>query len=258
MLIFTDPGCGPCNELMPDVAQWQQNPATTATIALISRGTVEDNQAKVAASGLSNILIQENFEVAEAYRYNGTPCAIVVGTDGTIAQPMSCGAPAIRELASNLVGTLLPLANGNGNGSAPAPAGLAIGEEAPQISLKNLAGKTVKLSDFKGKETLLLFWDPGCGFCQNILEDIKAWEQSGPPDAPQLVIVTTSDSARNMAEGFRAPTLLDDGFKVGNLYSAPGTPSAVLIDADGRISSEVAVGGPDVLSLAGVAPADAG
>jgi peroxiredoxin len=172
---------------------------------------------------------------------------------------MACGGPGIRELASSVIGQALPLAASNGNGSAPAPepVGPAIGEPAPQLSLKNLAGKTVKLTDFKGKDTLLLFWDPGCGFCQNIKEDIKAWEAQAADSAPQLLIVSTSDATSNMAEGFKAPVLLDDGFQTGNIYSAPGTPTAVLIDSEGRIASQVAVGGPAVLELAGAEPASA-
>jgi hypothetical protein len=43
--------------------------------------------------------------------------------------------------------------------------------------------------------------------------------------------------------------LLDQGFTAGRQFGASGTPSAVLIDGDGRVASTVAVGGPAVLAL---------
>jgi hypothetical protein len=46
--------------------------------------------------------------------------------------------------------------------------------------------------------------------------------------------------------------LLDqDGMRVGRLFGATGTPMAVLVDAEGKIASEVAAGAPVVLALAG-------
>ena len=46
------------------------------------------------------------------------------------------------------------------------PQGLKIGAKAPAFSLKNTAGKTVKLSDYKGKKVVLYFYPkdntPGC------------------------------------------------------------------------------------------------
>jgi thiol-disulfide isomerase/thioredoxin len=41
MMLFTDPGCGPCNALLPEVCRWQEEHANKLTLALISRGEVE-------------------------------------------------------------------------------------------------------------------------------------------------------------------------------------------------------------------------
>jgi hypothetical protein len=48
----------------------------------------------------------------------------------------------------------------------------------------------------------------------------------------------------------RAPVLLDQGFSAASRFGVRGTPSAVLVDAEGWIASEVAVGAPAVLALA--------
>ena len=59
-----------------------------------------------------------------------------------------------------------------------------VGEPAPGFSLPDLSGQTVSLSDFRGDETLVLFWRPGCGFCQRMLPDLKAWE-THPRERPR-------------------------------------------------------------------------
>lgn len=50
--------------------------------------------------------------------------------------------------------------------TAPETAGLKVGSKAPAFSLKNADGKTVKLSDFKGKKVVIYFYPkdmtPGC------------------------------------------------------------------------------------------------
>jgi len=51
--------------------------------------------------------------------------------------------------------------------------------------------------------------------------------------------------------GLTSPVLLDPQFAVGRAFGASGTPSAVLVDAEGKVASEVAVGAPAVMELAG-------
>ena len=87
-----------------------------------------------------------------------------------------------------------------------------------------------------------------------MLDDLKAWETNAPADAPQLLIVSSEDAASNRAQGLRSPIVLDQEFSLGRAFGATGTPSAVLIDAEGRVASEVGVGAPAVLALATAAP----
>ena len=52
--------------------------------------------------------------------------------------------------------------------------------------------------------------------------------------------------------GLRSPVLVESpGMSVGRQFVAGGTPMAVLVDAEGKIASELAAGAPAVLELAG-------
>src|SRR5829696_4568256 len=89
MALFTDPGCGPCNAMLPDVGRWQGEHAQKLTLALISRGEVEENKTKAQEHGLSNMLLQMDWEVSESYEVRGTPSAVLISTDGKIATPVA-------------------------------------------------------------------------------------------------------------------------------------------------------------------------
>ncbi len=205
---------------------------------------------------------------ATAYQCNGTPGAVVVRSDGTIGSPLAMGADAIRALVAQTAGlpalrsvptvvpaNALPMAaptGGNGNAAqAPSqPARSKIGDQAPAFALPNLSSKMVNLSDFKGNKTLVLFWNPGCGFCERMLTDVKEWEAHPAKGAPKLLVVSTGTVEANQALGLCAPVLLDQNMSVGSKFGANGTPMGVLVDAPGKIASELAIGAPAVLALA--------
>jgi peroxiredoxin len=195
MLVFTDPNCGPCTAMLPEVGRWQQEHSEKLTVSLVSRGKPEENRAKMVEHGLTSVLLQENWEVSEAYRVAGTPSAVLVSPDGTVGSPVVGGAEAIRALVMHAVGEraqlpmMQPQAQGQpqgepcpncgkahpaaGQAAQAAPAGPKVGEDAPEVKLPDLRGEPVGLGDFRGEETLVLFWNPGCGFCQQMLPDLK-------------------------------------------------------------------------------------
>jgi peroxiredoxin len=259
LLVFADPNCGPCNALVPEISGWQRTYAPQLTIAFITRGSPEENRAKSAEQGLRNVLLQRDREVAEAYMEEGTPCAVVVRPDGTIGSPLAAGPEAIRALVartlqgSEAAAPPAPPPAGSENGSGPTPApqpGPQIGEPAPELRLPDLRGRTINLTGYRGAKTLVLFWNPACGFCQQMLDDLKAWEADPPNGAPKLLVVSAGTVEVNEAMGLRSPVLLDENFIVGSAFGASGTPMAVLVDEEGRIASDVVAGGPAVMALA--------
>lgn len=259
VLIFSDPDCGPCSALLPDIARWEREHAATITIALISRGSQKANRDKIGEHRLKYVLLQKDREVAEAYQANGTPGAVHINPDGKIASFVAMGSQAIAALVATGAGALPAAAvPANGKHSGPllpaAPAELKIGHTAPSIKLPDLSGKIVDLSMFSGRETLVLFWNPSCGFCAKMLPDLRNWEEHHPTDAPQLLVISTGASEVNRAMGLRATVVLDQTFAAGSAFQVRGTPGAVLVDAEGRIASGVASGATAVFALANAQP----
>jgi peroxiredoxin len=267
LLLFTDPDCGPCTAMFPEIGRWQEEHAEKLTVSLVRRGEVEENRAKAQEHGLTNVLLQEDWEVSKAYRVNGTPSAVLVEADGTIASVVMGGADNISALVAHAVGerAQLPMHHpqeaqegqpcpncGKIHAAAPTvPAAKKVGEEAPEVSLQNLEGNEVSLEDFRGEETLVLFWNPGCGFCQQMLPDLREWEQNPPEDAPNLLVVSAGTEEASREQDLSSTVVLDQNFAVGRAFGASGTPSAVLVDAEGKVASDIVVGASAVLQMAG-------
>jgi hypothetical protein len=76
-------------------------------------------------------------------------------------------------------------------------------------------------------------------------------ETDPPKGTPRLLVVSHGTVEANRAMGFRSPVVLDQTLDTGRAFGASGTPSAVLVDRKGNVASELAVGSPAVLQLAG-------
>jgi thiol-disulfide isomerase/thioredoxin len=239
LLVFIEPGCTACDTLLPDVARWQRENADRFKTMVISRGTIGQNRNKSAKHGIGTVLLQADRETAGAYKVSGVPSAVLI-RDGKIASALASGADPIRGLAAEALRSRR-------------------GDLAPNVRLPDLRGQMTDVVAMRGRRTLLLFWNPSCGFCQRMLDDVKAWERQAPPGAPALLVISTGSAEDNAQQGFRSPVLLDTDFKTGALFGVSGTPSAVMLDEGGRIASEVGVGAEAVLALAssGLTPAAA-
>ncbi len=84
-----------------------------------------------------------------------------------------------------------------------------------------------------------------------MLADLKTSEAHPPKGAPKLLVVSTGSIEANRDMNLRSTVLIDQQMSVGSLFGAQGTPMAVLVDARGKLASELAAGAPAVLALAG-------
>ncbi|MEW6131039.1 MAG: redoxin domain-containing protein [Acidobacteriota bacterium] len=254
MLFFVSPTCSPCATLLPDLERWQKELADRFTFALISKGALAENQTKFADYGIDYVLLQNESEIADAYLAQWTPGAILVKADGVIGSQVAYGTEQIKKLFDHVTSLnetkpwFSKPSSAQGDLESIKP---TIGDKAPHVELPDLAGNPVTLSDFFNKKTLLLFWSPNCGFCNAMLDEVKSLE-ARPANGTRLVIVSSGSAEQLSEQGLQSPILLDDKFKTGEAFGASGTPSAVLIDAEGKIASSVGVGEVEVLALAGV------
>ena len=233
-LLFTSPHCGPCKTLMPRAAAWQREHAAALTVAFAVGGPADAARAEAAELGLEHVVLDERLEIYDAYLANGTPSAVLISPDGRIASGLAAGPDWIEQLVAR---ALLP------------EPGLAVGAEPPDLEVLSLDGGSVALSDLRGRETLLLFWNPDCGYCRAMHADLLEWERAADEDDPRLVIVSSGDPDRTRADGFDSLVLIDSDFAVGGAFAAGGTPTAVLLGADGRVASPLASGADAVLTL---------
>jgi thiol-disulfide isomerase/thioredoxin len=253
LLVFSDAGCGPCDALLPDVAGWEREYAQQLAVAVIASGDQERNRSKAERHGLVRVLLQSEREASDAYLAHVTPMAVVIDSDGLIASPAVGGVDAIRTLvaqaiASPLAVVQVPSSNGHRD-DAPTRASSRVGERAPELVLADLDGHQIALTDLYADRTLAIFWNPGCGFCQSMLDDLKAFERDPPAGAPRLVVISSGDPEQTREHDLRSRVLLDPDGQAMAAFEAHGTPMGVLIE-HGRIASPIAAGAVPVLELA--------
>jgi peroxiredoxin len=260
-LLFVSSDCQPCTALAPKIVGWQREHADAVTMILVSSGSAEDNRAKFGGLAAAAVLLQAGSEVADAYAAQWTPAAVLIAPTGRVASPASYGDLAISALVAHAAAApgspFLPSANGRerrGSLSVVGDGPRRLGQLAPPVALPDLQGRTVDLSDYRGRDTLVVFWNPNCQHCQQLAEDLRRWEAEPPRGAPRLFLVSSGSVEANRALGFRSAVGLDESFKVAKAFGVDGTPSAVLVGAEGRIASTVGTGARDVLALAGALP----
>lgn len=242
LLVFSHPGCKPCQSLLPDIAGWQSDHEEDLTIAVISEGAAAAHRAYARKRHIRRLLLQEGREIAERYLAYGTPSAVVVAANGTIASHLAQGTDSIRSLVNAIAAQR--------HADDLAAKAVTVGDPTPDLSFEALSGEKVALSQLRGHETLLLFWNPQCGFCQRMLPDLKDWERAATPGSPRLIVLSTGAASENRAMGMRSTIVSDAQSRAANAFGAHGTPMAVLLDAKGRVASRVAAGKDAVFELA--------
>lgn len=125
-----------------------------------------------------------------------------------------------------------------------APSGklLKAGDVAPDFSLQDLNGETVKLSQFRGRPVLINFWATWCGPCRAEMPEIEAAYQTYRGQGFTVLAVDVQEppeDVRAFAEELRLSfvPLLDTAGAVFDLYQVRALPTSYLVDRQGRISA---------------------
>jgi peroxiredoxin len=131
-----------------------------------------------------------------------------------------------------------------------AQAAPAVGQSAPDFTLRDVGGKPVKLSDYRGKHVVLEWTNPGCPY-------VRKHYNSGNMPATQKdavdkgVVWLSINSTEKSAYDYMEPTklvawqkerkaqasavLLDEEGTAGKAYGARTTPHMYIVDPQGRL-----------------------
>jgi peroxiredoxin len=172
------------------------------------------------------------------------------GVDPSSAEPAP---PAPTEAQQTDVAKApLPAPNTPAAPPLPEPAALTtkaeLGNPAPDVALPDLAGKSIKLSDYKGKTVVLEWFNPDCPFVKHARGEGELKTMASKVMGDDLVWLTINSSApgkqgHGVERNKTAVTeykvtntlLLDESGAVGKSYGAEKTPHLFVISKAGDL-----------------------
>jgi peroxiredoxin len=129
--------------------------------------------------------------------------------------------------------------------------GLKAGTVAPEFRLPRLNGGELSLSELRGRLVLLVFSSPHCGPCNVLAPKLEKFHRKCPE--LELVVISQGDADENHQKvkehGLTFPVVLQKQWEVSRDYAFFATPVSYLIDRNGLILEDVAVGVDAVLDL---------
>lgn len=100
VLVFSDPQCGPCNALFPDLVRlYKEHQDDELELVVISRGELEENRRKAEDHGFKfPVVIQPNWKISKDYGIFAMPVAFLINEAGVIVKNVARGADDILGL----------------------------------------------------------------------------------------------------------------------------------------------------------------
>ncbi len=121
--------------------------------------------------------------------------------------------------------------------------------------LPDMAGNVVRLFDLRGRPILLNIWATWCYPCRAEMPSMNALYQDYRTKGLAIVAVATDQEGKPVVAPFLQsyrltfPVLLQRSWEVSKQYGMFATPIAFLIDEQGVIDREAAVGSDAILKL---------
>jgi peroxiredoxin len=150
---------------------------------------------------------------------------------------------AVVHFASNdLVSSIAGDASSAPAGGVSTSTTELVGARAPFFDLRNLAGDSIKLSDYDNKPLVVVFWSTWNADAANQVKILDDYLASLAPDQ-RLVSVLAIDSQEDHSivsafmrrGGYQVPLALDTQGAVSGEYKVTGLPTFFFIDRDGVV-----------------------
>lgn len=119
-----------------------------------------------------------------------------------------------------------------------------IGDMAPDFSLSDLAGKEVKLSDFRGRVVFLNFWATWCKPCKEEMPSMEELYQI-LKEKDFYMLAVSIDKKESDIKPFKEelkltlPILHDRWGSVDRRYKLTGVPETYIIDQKGILAEKI-------------------
>jgi thiol-disulfide isomerase/thioredoxin len=98
VLVFVSTTCGPCLQMLPSLARWQQTLAETLSLVAVFSGERPDIERLCDEHELNGALAQEGDDTFKLYALRATPSAVLIDPDGLIGSSPAEGVAAIEAL----------------------------------------------------------------------------------------------------------------------------------------------------------------
>lgn len=124
---------------------------------------------------------------------------------------------------------------------------------APDFTVQNLDGKTVSLSDYRGKVVLLNLWATWCPPCREEMPSMQTMYDELKGRGFTILAVAAPNPPREtrekienfVADGqYSFPILIDSEYEVNGIYGTGSIPTSWVVDTDGNLVARL-VGATD-------------
>lgn len=112
---------------------------------------------------------------------------------------------------------------------------------APALALKDLRGRTVRLSDYRGKVVLVNFWATWCPPCRAETPDLVKWQRAYRKQGLQVIGITYPPQEKGEVREFTRSLKVNYPIMIGSketkelFFQGETLPITVVIDREGNV-----------------------
>jgi len=125
-------------------------------------------------------------------------------------------------------------------GATPISAPVLLDSAAPDLALKDLAGRAVSIGDLRGQVILVNNWATWCPPCKDEIPELEAYQAAHQAEGFLVVAIESGESADQVAafvreNGVTLTIWLDPSGSALDAFQNWDLPSSYLIDREGRL-----------------------
>lgn len=154
---------------------------------------------------------------------------------------------AIAIIATNFIAKENESTESKVESNQSATTGLTPGAEAPDFTLTDQNGETVRLSDYRGKKVILNFWATWCPPCRAEMPHMQQFHENNPDgDVEILAVNLTSqdkgdEAIRSFIDefGLTFQIPMDESGEVAQTYQVRTVPTTYILNTKGEIAQKI-------------------